>query len=108
GHGAASGGEGRGGRARLRGRDRVECAAMLLPAGLDQLEARAREHLTEGAFGYFSDAARADAAEAHTTAVHNALAWRRWYLRPRVLVDVSAADTATPVLGPPARPPVRP
>jgi len=79
---------------------------MLLPAGLDQLEARAREYLTEGAFGYFSDAARADAAEAHTTAVHNLLAWRRWYLRPRVLVDVSAVDTATRVLGTPVRAPV--
>jgi isopentenyl diphosphate isomerase/L-lactate dehydrogenase-like FMN-dependent dehydrogenase len=79
---------------------------MLLPPGLDQLEERAREHLSEGAWGYFSDAARSDAAEQHTTAAHNERAWRRWYLRPRVLVDVSAVDTSTSVLGTAVRAPV--
>ena len=72
---------------------------MLLPPGLDELEARARERLPPGAHGYFSDAARADAAERHTTAARNEEAWRRWYLRPRVLVDVSAVRTATTLLG---------
>jgi len=79
---------------------------MLLPPGLDELEARAREHLPLGAHGYFSDAARADSAERHTTAVRNEEAWRRWYLRPRVLVDVSAVRTQTALLGTPVSLPV--
>jgi isopentenyl diphosphate isomerase/L-lactate dehydrogenase-like FMN-dependent dehydrogenase len=79
---------------------------MHLPPGLDELEARAREHLPQGAHGYFSDAARADSAERHTTAVRNEEAWRRWYLRPRVLVDVSAVRTETALLGTSVRLPV--
>jgi isopentenyl diphosphate isomerase/L-lactate dehydrogenase-like FMN-dependent dehydrogenase len=70
-----------------------------LPRGLDQLEARAREQLSPGAYAYFADAAYADAAGLRTTARRNQLAWERWYLRPRVLVDVSQASTATTLLG---------
>jgi len=79
---------------------------MHLPPGLDELEARAREHLPQGAHGYFSGAARADSGERHTTAVRNEEAWRRWYLRPRVLVDVSAVRTETALLGTRVRLPV--
>lgn len=79
---------------------------MLLPPGLDQLEERARERLSLGAYGYFSDSARADAGERRTTAVRNEEAWRRWYLRPRVLVDVSAVRTETVLLETPVRLPI--
>ena len=41
---------------------------MWLPFGLDQLEARAREHLSPSAHGYLSDAAYADAEGLRTTA----------------------------------------
>src|SRR5262245_34609176 len=79
---------------------------MLLPQGLDQLEARARETLSPGAYAYFSDAAYADAAGERTTARRNQLAWERWYLRPRVLVDVSGVSTSTTLLGTPVSLPV--
>src|SRR5262245_2614941 len=79
---------------------------MHLPQALDELEERAREHLSPGAWGYFSDSARADARERQTTAVRNERAWQRWYLRPRVLVDVSAVDPQTRVLGTRIRAPI--
>ncbi len=69
------------------------------PRGLDQLEARAREVLSPGAFAYFSDAAYADAEGRETTAARNLRAWASWYIVPRVLRDVSAADPGTTVLG---------
>lgn len=72
---------------------------MYLPQGLDQLESRAREHLSPGAFAYFSDAAYSDAAGLRTTARRNQQAWERWYLRPRVLVDVSGVSTGSTLLG---------
>jgi 4-hydroxymandelate oxidase len=72
---------------------------MLLPPGLDQLEARAREHLSPGAHAYFADAAYSDSAGERTSARRNEQAWDRWYLRPRVLVDVSDVRTETALLG---------
>jgi 4-hydroxymandelate oxidase len=81
-------------------------AERLLPFGLDQLEQRAREHLSASAYGYLSDAAYADAAGEQTTARANERAWSRWWLRPRVLVDVSAVSTETRVLGTPVSLPV--
>ena len=79
---------------------------MRLPIGLDQLEARAREHLSPSAHGYFSDAAYADAEGLGTTAAENERAWRLFYLRPRVLVDVSRVSIATSVLGTPVALPI--
>ncbi len=72
---------------------------MPLPPGLDQLEARAREVLSPGAFAYFTDAAYADAEGRETTAARNLRAWSSWYIVPRVLRDVSAVDAGTTVLG---------
>ena len=71
----------------------------LLPPGLDQLEERARERLSASAYGYYADAAYSDAAREHNAARENERAWQRWGLRPRVLVDVRGASTATSVLG---------
>ncbi len=79
---------------------------MRLPFGLDQLEERAREHLSRGAQGYFSDAAYSDAAGLFTTARENEAAWQHWYLRPRVLVDVTEVRTETSILGTPTRMPI--
>jgi 4-hydroxymandelate oxidase len=79
---------------------------MHLPFGLDQLEERAREHLSRSAWGYFADAAYADAAGERSTARENERAWSHWYLRPRVLVDVRAVSAATRVLGMPVSLPV--
>src|SRR3954454_5044394 len=49
-----------------------------------------------GAFGYFTGG-----ADDEVTLRDNVAAFRRWRLRPRMLVDVSAAATATSVLGTP-------
>jgi isopentenyl diphosphate isomerase/L-lactate dehydrogenase-like FMN-dependent dehydrogenase len=77
-----------------------------LPFGLDQLEARAREVLSRSAYGYLCDAAYGGADESRSTARANERAWGEWWLRPRVLVDVSATTPATTVLGQPVALPV--
>jgi len=79
---------------------------MLLPKGLDQLEEKARENLSAGAAAYYGDAAYSDAAGELTTAEENVRAWRRWYLRPRVLVDVGNVELGTTVLGTATRMPI--
>ncbi len=73
--------------------------AQRLPPGLDQLEERAREHLSASAHAYYADAAYSDAARNFDAARENERAWKGFWLRPRVLVDVRAARTATRVLG---------
>lgn len=70
-----------------------------LPPGLDQLEERARERLSASAYGYYADAAYSDAARQRNAARENERAWQRWWLRPRVLVDVRDVRVATSVLG---------
>jgi isopentenyl diphosphate isomerase/L-lactate dehydrogenase-like FMN-dependent dehydrogenase len=57
-------------------------------------EAAAAERLPAGAHGYY-----AGGAGDESTLRDNVEAYRRWFLRPRVLVDVSAATTATTLLG---------
>ncbi|HZQ02708.1 MAG TPA: alpha-hydroxy acid oxidase [Gaiellaceae bacterium] len=57
-------------------------------------EAAAAERLEPGAYGYF-----AGGAGDEITLRANVDAFRRWQLRPRVLVDVTSASTATTVLG---------
>lgn len=68
---------------------------------VDALEAAARETLSAAAFDYI-----AGGADAELTLADNVAAWGRRRLRPRVLRDVSAVDTATTVLGTPVRLPV--
>src|SRR5215472_9373608 len=60
----------------------------------DELENRARDKLTPGAFAF----AAGGAADAITLA-DNIAAWRRLRLRPRMLRDVTAIDTSVSVLG---------
>src|SRR6476646_2698377 len=57
-------------------------------------EAAAAERLEPGAFGYY-----AGGAGDEVTLRDNVEAYRRWQLRPRVLVDVAGPSTATTVLG---------
>ena len=57
-------------------------------------EAAAAERLEPGAYGYY-----AGGADDELTLRDNVEAFRRWQLRPRVLVDVDTCTTATTVLG---------
>ena len=65
------------------------------------LEAAARERLPDVAYAYY-----AAGAGLETTVAANPRAWERWWLRPRVLVDVATVSTATTVLGTAVRLPV--
>jgi len=64
------------------------------PCNVADYERIARERLEPGAYGYF-----AGGAGDERTLDDNVAAYRRWQLRPRALVDVSAATTAATVLG---------
>jgi 4-hydroxymandelate oxidase len=64
------------------------------PLNVGDFEQAAREALDPGAYGYY-----AGGAGDERTLRANVEAFRRWELRPRVLVDVSEASTATNVLG---------
>jgi 4-hydroxymandelate oxidase len=64
------------------------------PVNVHDYERLAEEKLEAGAFGYY-----AGGAGDEWTLAENVAAFRRWVLRPRVLVDVSTVTTATSVLG---------
>ncbi len=72
-----------------------------LPWDPAALEAAARERLPTIAYAYY-----AAGAGMETSVAANPRAWERWWLRPRVLVDVAAVSTATAVLGTPVALPV--
>ena len=57
------------------------------PCNAGDYERLARERLPEGAYGYFAGGADDECALAD-----NVDGWRRWVLRPRVLVDVERDD----------------
>ena len=67
---------------------------MTAPINVWDYEALAAERLEPGAHGYF-----AGGAGDEVTLRWNVEAFRRWQLRPRVLVDVGACTTAATVLG---------
>jgi len=71
------------------------------PVNVAEYERLAAERLEPGSLGYF-----AGAAGDERTLRANVEAFARWHLRPRVLVDVSAASAATTVLGTPVSMPV--
>ena len=64
------------------------------PINVAEYEHLAEERLDPGAFGYF-----AGGAGDEWTMRENIAAFGRWYLRPRVLVDVRSVTTQTTVLG---------
>lgn len=68
---------------------------------LREFEAIARRHMAPDAFDYI-----AGGAGDELTLAENEAAWRRYRLRPRVLVDVGAVDPSTTLLGTPAAFPV--
>jgi 4-hydroxymandelate oxidase len=68
---------------------------------LHDLEERARAVLSEQAYDYY-----AGGADDERTVAANAQVWSHLRLRPRVLVDVSAIDLTTTVLGTPVRAPL--
>lgn len=57
-------------------------------------EAAARERLNAAIYDYY-----AGGAGNEQTLAENPRSWRRWWLRPRTMVDVSAVDTSVPLLG---------
>ena len=61
---------------------------------LGKLETRAREQLPRAHFDYF-----AGGAGDEQTLADNVAAWRRVWIAPRVMVDVSAIDTSCTLLG---------
>jgi isopentenyl diphosphate isomerase/L-lactate dehydrogenase-like FMN-dependent dehydrogenase len=67
---------------------------MAEPLNVREYEQLAEERLDEGAFGYF-----AGGAGDEWTLRENLAAFRRWVLRPRMLVDVGTVTTQTTVLG---------
>ena len=66
------------------------------PLNIDELRALARERLTTMAFDYYDSGAW----DEHTLR-ENREAWRRRAIRYRTLVDVSARDARTSLLGRP-------
>ncbi len=71
------------------------------PINLADYENLARERLPQMVFDYYFGG-----AEDELTVRDNRLAWQRWRLRPRVLVDVATRDLSTTVLGQPLAFPV--
>ena len=65
-----------------------------MPGGSDELEADARGSLSEAAYHYY-----AGGAEDEVTLRANRAAFGRFYLRPRVLVDVGDVDLSIDLLG---------
>jgi len=61
---------------------------------LGKLEAQARERLPRAHYDYF-----AGGAGDEQTLAENVAAWRRVWISPRVMVDVSAVDTSCTLLG---------
>ena len=71
------------------------------PVCVADYERLAAECLEPGPLGYF-----AGGANDERTLRDNVEAWGRWYLRPRMLVDVSETTSATTVLGTPVSMPL--
>jgi isopentenyl diphosphate isomerase/L-lactate dehydrogenase-like FMN-dependent dehydrogenase len=66
----------------------------VLPVNLHDYERLAADVLDPAVHGYY-----AGGSEDERTLRENPLAWGRWHLRPRFLVDVAEISTATTVLG---------
>jgi 4-hydroxymandelate oxidase len=84
-----------------RARSNTDEPLPVVDLDLDLLEDQARRAMGEMPYAYF-----AGGAGTEELLVENVVAWRRWQLQPRVLVDVSSVSTATTVLGQPVDLPV--
>ena len=67
---------------------------MTLPVSAGDMEAAARERMTEAAYAFF-----AYGCGAEQSLEENVTAWRRWHLLPRVLRGTENLSTKTTVLG---------
>jgi 4-hydroxymandelate oxidase len=65
------------------------------------MEAAARERISAVAYAYYSAGSFAE-----VSVVENVAAWSKWYIRPRMGVDVRSIDTSTTILGTPISLPV--
>ncbi len=68
----------------------------MLPTNAVDLEAAARERLSDVAYAFY-----ASGSFAETSVVDNVAAWSRWWIRPRMGVDVTSIDLTTTILGTP-------
>lgn len=73
----------------------------MTPVSLDDFERLATEAMAPGPFGYVVGGAGDE-----ITLAENRAAFRRWRLRPRVMVDVATIDVATTLLGTPVAMPI--
>ncbi len=73
----------------------------MLPTTAEALEAAARERMSAVAYAFYTSGSFAE-----TSIVENVTAWSRWYVRPRMGVDVQGISTATSVIGMPISMPV--
>jgi 4-hydroxymandelate oxidase len=69
-------------------------SASALPFTLADFEVAAEEAVAPGPWGFY-----AGGAGDEITLAENLAAWRRWAIRPRVMVDVSALDRTVTLLG---------
>jgi 4-hydroxymandelate oxidase len=74
---------------------------MPLPTSADAMEAAARERMSAVSYAFY-----ASGSFAETSVVENVAAWSRWYVRPRMGIDVRGISTATTVLDTPLDIPV--
>ena len=65
------------------------------------MQAAARERMSAVAYNFY-----ASGSFAETSVIENVTSWSRWYVRPRMGIDVTAISTATSVLGTPIEMPV--
>jgi isopentenyl diphosphate isomerase/L-lactate dehydrogenase-like FMN-dependent dehydrogenase len=68
----------------------------MLPTNAIDMEAAARERLSDVAYAFYASGSFAETSVAESVA-----AWTRWYMRPRMGVDVRSIDIATSILGTP-------
>ncbi len=74
---------------------------MTIPTDVRSMEAAARELISPVAYAYYSAGSYAE-----WSVVENVTAWSRWYVRPRMGVNVQSIDTSTTILGTPISMPV--
>jgi 4-hydroxymandelate oxidase len=73
----------------------------MLPTSAQAMEEAARERLSVPAYAFYASGSFAETSVAESIA-----AWSRWYVRPRMGVNVQGLSTATTVLGTPVSMPV--
>jgi len=73
----------------------------MLPTSAIEMEMAARDRMSAVAYAFY-----ASGSFAETSVVENVTAWSRWYVRPRMGVDVQTINAGTTILGTPISMPV--